>query len=535
MFGSCSLCRTIPYDAMVVSSEPKLSPQFRRKVVLSSSRSPVERVDFTTPLPSDSLSVFYDLKVFVKEPDLTLSEDCSWVAAAEERTGSRHLGDDLPNEAVVSRKKQVHQIRHWPRGKASGFAYTMQLNQGLPCLPRTRLPTFPLKRAVKLRQCPGGKTGSGGGGAGGGASGSGGWGGSSFLASGNEFLSSLVIGRGGNSDEDDDDPFRNNRPVDLPRLHYEDFNPFEFIDKDRDPLRDIPNLDDLLHEITLPSMESVSSNQPFMERRSAPVFREDISDPAPMTPAPPMTPGAPMTPAAPVTPGYSATMTPSASAYLIDSVQAMTLGTVHLHSSTMTLPLAYGPSHAHSTIMPASDPVHGSLVSPHQAQTPEKSELESLLEINRLLRKSSADNSHPRPPSGSRRPRRTPYTAPHSVRPHTTMRTPQPPAVAVGHPVQRVHSPKTDHTPEHFFKTTYVVQDSRLVIGLQVDPLIASSSEQIAHQALLHCYQLCMRYKDCLDQQYDLAVAMQNKARLCDFSFDFQKMKLSFTMPSDCE
>ena len=323
---------------MVVFTQSKLPPSFCREVVVPPRSGPVEEPNFKTFFPLESSSVSYHQAVLVKEAPLSLTDDYSWIAAAAEQPQTMSLGDDLPNEAAVTRKTLLSQIRHKIRSRRFGLPKGLPnvavapLKMGFPVVPRTCLSTFPLKGTVNLRQCPGGKTGNGGGGGGGGN-----WSGSSLSSVGNDPHSSLVTGRRGDSGDDDDNPFNNGRPVDLPREHYAEFPPFEF-----DPLRDIPNLplsnlDDLLFPpgIELPSMESIHPGQ-FNETRSAPVYREDVSDPAPMTPAPPMTPGTPMPS------GYQAPLTPSNSTYLTDPIQAMSLNPTSHHRSSMTLPLDYG-------------------------------------------------------------------------------------------------------------------------------------------------------------------------------------------------
>ena len=161
------------------------------------------------------------------EPDTTVLSESVYEAysetiASNNNTFMLHLGDDLPNENVSPKKRGVL-VDNWKIEGAKLVALIERLF-GESHYVRPYVNQKPC-----YRQCGGGKTTnkgsqteSGGGGSGHQGSSVTGY----ASASGSSLVTGLGAFGGGGGFDGGDDPWRN-RPIELPRSHYDDFNGFE--------------------------------------------------------------------------------------------------------------------------------------------------------------------------------------------------------------------------------------------------------------------------------------------------------------------
>ena len=333
------------------------------------------------------------------------------------------------------------------------------------------------------RQCPGGRSSTGGG-----TSSS--WGESSVSATGAGGSGAFVVtgyGGAGSAGDDDDDPWKQNRPVNLKPGHYADladvpvfdpgdsFNPYEYLltdDQDQVLFRD-----GLL--VPLETGQGSSFNLDvtgsFQLPKNGDISDSSFSD-------------APATPMSLLPPTPMSVLPPTPM-----SVMPPTPGT----------------------------PSSGQLHHPIPVSTPvsdQSSDINDLFEISRMMRNKTAPVAKAAPPVVSYQS----FTSPQS----------QP---LVRRPVPVQESPSCDPNPEEFFRYDTFCKSGKRVVEVTVNPQLPPNTNSTACQALRHCRNLCESYSQQVSKDCDLRVAMPRKARICDFDFNYQQMKLVFLLPEECE
>ena len=72
-----------------------------------------------------------------------------------------------------------------------------------------------------------------------------------------------------------------------------------------------------------------------------------------------------------------------------------------------------------------------------------------------------------------------------------------------------------------------------LTVSIRND--IPDEAKVMAYRANGYSFQLCQQYQKCLQQKFDLNMALNRKAEMCDFEFNQATGQLSFCMPKECK
>ncbi len=72
-------------------------------------------------------------------------------------------------------------------------------------------------------------------------------------------------------------------------------------------------------------------------------------------------------------------------------------------------------------------------------------------------------------------------------------------------------------------------------LTLSVRSDIPEAEKKIAYRVNEISYSCSRSYKDCLDRRFELNMALNRRAKMCDFEFDQQSGQLFFSMPSECK
>lgn len=378
------------------------------------------------------------------------------------------LEEDLPNEMARTAK--------WWKKKGR-FITLLSPMHGYPHY------YLPNSQKVQGKQCP-----NGGGSSKGSQSESGG-GGQASCVTGHSplnFQPSLVtgLGRGIGGGGGDDDPWYN-RPIDLPRSHYDDFVLWD--DEMETEHRDIINA------LAVTPDEFLMGSDPFTFISQ----RDDIPDMGPPLPL----------------------QSPMCDPLVEMVAQAPTQST---EESTSEIENSFDIIH----LMSGKQPPVLSLVSPANPVLP--------CQMMPLPSPSPSTPSLPptpmQPPTPSLPP--TPMQPLTPIQPATPMQPPtplQPPT-----PSSIPASPVTP-TPANLLQPkTYIEGDLRYC-ELSVPEGIPQAARNLPLRALFFTTDLCYKYKHCMTEPCDLKVSNDVRAKLCECNFDLEQTKLVFTLPKECK
>ena len=121
----------------------------------------------------------------------------------------------------------------------------------------------------------------------------------------------------------------------------------------------------------------------------------------------------------------------------------------------------------------------------------------------------------------------TPMEPPTPSLPPTPMQPPTPSSIPSPSPATPI--PSNLLQPE-----TYIKGDLRYC-ELSVPRNIPQSVRILPLRALFYSADLCFKYRHCMDQPYDLKVANDVRAKLCECDLDLEQSKLVFTLPKECK
>ena len=93
----------------------------------------------------------------------------------------------------------------------------------------------------------------------------------------------------------------------------------------------------------------------------------------------------------------------------------------------------------------------------------------------------------------------------------------------------------TSNSPSSLFIPKSFIQGDKRICELTVPEDIPRCNRILPLRALFHSANLYWKFEHCLEQPYDLKVANDARAKLCDFVFDHEQSKLVFSMPKDCK
>jgi len=77
------------------------------------------------------------------------------------------------------------------------------------------------------------------------------------------------------------------------------------------------------------------------------------------------------------------------------------------------------------------------------------------------------------------------------------------------------------------------VNDKRC-LSLEIRKDISDEGKRMAFQANAFSYKLCVKYQDCLDRKFDLNMALNKKAEMCQFGIQYETGQMDFTIPREC-
>ena len=337
---------------------------------------------------------------------------------------------------------------------------------------------LPKNQKAQYKQCP-----NGGGSSKGGQTETGG-GGQTSCVTGHTSLgfgSSLVTGLGsgiGGGGGGDDDPWYN-CPVDLPRSHYDDYVLWDD-DMESDNRDVFPTLTTTPTELQMDPFAFISR-------------LDDIPDLGPPLPVQSST-NDPFVEVVPQTPTQS-------------TEQSSDIG-----SSFDIIHLMSRPSPMLGLVSPANPVLRCQMMSP---VSPSPSTL-SL------------------PPTPMQAP--TPVQPPTPSLPPTPMQPPTPslPPTPMQPPTPSSIPSPTPATPNLLQPETYI-KDGLRYCELSVPRNIPQPERILPLQALFYSANLCFKYRHCMDQPYDLKVANDVRAKLCECNLDLEQSKLVFTLPKECK
>lgn len=118
----------------------------------------------------------------------------------------------------------------------------------------------------------------------------------------------------------------------------------------------------------------------------------------------------------------------------------------------------------------------------------------------------------------------------------------QPPMtpVQVSAPSPAPQTPVTPGTPaspskKGPFELNTFYKSGKRCVTVSVRSDIPEEGRKIAYQANAFSHGLSQSYKECLDCRFELNMALNRRAKMCNFDFDQQSGQLFFSMPTECK